>query len=274
MRGDQSGHLHAQVAALCVPQIFSQFFAAGATSLADRPISGWQSRPHDGLHGPDTNRMLSPNEMYAVMVSAAGYVPIMLTGADYLELLPAEWRTINEYGIRLDGRTYDSRELNPYRRQHSGVSPRKGRWEVRYDPYDATQIWVRDHHKGGWLRAIWTHLPMVSAPFADFTWRHARQLAGPDANETQIAQALDNLLTRVSSAVPANANDRVDQRVVARTQAAATTHRPSLEPVDLSAPPEDDVDDDFDEEDSDQQELGKVIPFGIFDARAEAQRWL
>ena len=140
-------------------------------------ITGWQERPHDGLIGPDTSRVLSPNEMYAVLVSAAGYLPIMLTGDDYIELLPSEWRTINEYGVRLDGRTYDSRALNPYRRQHSGVTARKGLWEVHYDPYDLSQIWIRNRRDGGWLRAAWTHLPMVTAPFADFTWRHARQAA-------------------------------------------------------------------------------------------------
>lgn len=132
---------------------------------------------HEGLLSPDTGRVLSPNEMFAVLVTAAGYVPLMLTGDDYVELLPGTWRTINDYGIRLDGRTYDSKALNPYRRQHSGVAAKQGLWEVRHDPYDLTHVWVRNHRDGGWVRAGWTHLPMVAAPFADFTWRHARQQA-------------------------------------------------------------------------------------------------
>ncbi|MFB4284279.1 Mu transposase C-terminal domain-containing protein, partial [Nonomuraea sp. MTCD27] len=193
-------------------------------------IAGWQTRLHDGIRSPDTNQPLSPNEMYAVLVSAAGYVPVVLSGEDYLELLPAEGRTINDYGIRLQGRTYDSRELNPHRRQHSGIQAHKGLWEVRYDPYDATQIWVRDHHAGGWLRAVWTHLPMVSAPFADFTWRHARQVAGPDASETEIARTLDDLLTRAADGPADSAASKTDQRVIARTRAASGTQRPPLEP--------------------------------------------
>lgn len=117
-------------------------------------IAGWQNRPHEGLLSPDAARAMSPNEMYAVLVSAAGYVPLALSSGDYIELLPAQWRGINDYGVRIDRCTYDSRALNPYRRQHSGVTAKNGRWEVRYDPYDLTQVRVRNHHDGGWLRAV------------------------------------------------------------------------------------------------------------------------
>jgi hypothetical protein len=226
-------------------------------------ITGWQERPHEGLTSPDTSQVLSPNEMYAVLVSAAGYLPLMLTGDDYIELLPATWRTINDYGIRLDRRTYDSRALNPYRRQHSGVTARKGLWEVRYDPYDLAQVWVRNHRDGGWFRATWTHLPMVTAPFADFTWRHARQAAasgGQPFDETATARALDDLLRRAGDG-PAK-TDPDSQRVAARTRAAASTHRPP--PLEEPADAEDDP------EDSD---TSPVVPFGIFDAHAEAEQW-
>ena len=33
----------------------------------------------------------------------------------------------------------------------SGVTARKGLWEVHYDPYDVTRIWVRNHHESGWI---------------------------------------------------------------------------------------------------------------------------
>lgn len=233
-------------------------------------IAGWQNRLHEGLLSPDTARAMSPNEMYAVLVSAAGYVPLALSGEDYIELLPAEWRTINDYGVRLDRRTYDSRELNSYRRQHSGVTAKGGRWEVRYDPYDLTQIWVRDHHAGGWIRAAWTHLPMVSAPFADFTWQHARRAAAERdraADETDIAIALDDLLRRAGNGPE---QSTAADRLAAKTRAASTTHRPPLVPVALDPAP---IDDFTDEDDIDGQEIGTVIPFGVFDARAEAERW-
>ena len=123
-------------------------------------LVGWQPRPHDALRDPLLpRRALSPNEMYAVLVAAAGYLPLTLSGEDYLELLPIEWRQINAYGIRIDYRTYDCVELGPWRLQHSGVTARRGLWEVHYDPYDATHVFVRT--PDGWVTVPWTHLPMV-----------------------------------------------------------------------------------------------------------------
>jgi transposase InsO family protein len=96
-------------------------------------LCGWAQRPHDALRDPYFPRKaLSPNDKYAALVAAAGYLPLALTGEDYLKLLPVTWRQINDYGIRIDYRTYDVRELGPWRRQHSGITARRGLWEVHY----------------------------------------------------------------------------------------------------------------------------------------------
>ncbi|MBN6039994.1 hypothetical protein [Amycolatopsis sp. 195334CR] len=75
---------------------------------------------------------------------------------------------------------------------------------MRFDPDDLSQVWVRNHPDpdGGFVRAAWTHQAMVSAPFADFTWRHARQATastGQPVDETAIARTLDKLLTRAGA---------------------------------------------------------------------------
>jgi hypothetical protein len=58
-------------------------------------LAGWQTRPHEGLRRPYTpDRALSPNEAYAALVAAAGYVPISLGADDYIELLPVRHRVI------------------------------------------------------------------------------------------------------------------------------------------------------------------------------------
>ena len=88
---------------------------------------GWQHRGHDALRDPHApRRKLSPNEKYAALVAAAGYLPLTLTGSDYLELLPVKWRQINDYGIRIDNRIYDCAELGRYRRESSGVAGEAG----------------------------------------------------------------------------------------------------------------------------------------------------
>jgi transposase InsO family protein len=226
-------------------------------------LAGWQARPHDALRDPlQPRRMLSPNEKYAALVAAAGYLPLTLTGEDYLELLPVEWRQINAYGIRIGYRTYDCLELGGYRLQHSGVTARRGLWEIHYDPYDATKVFLRT--PDGWITVPWTHLPMVSAPFAEFTWRHARTLAAErgvdDTNETEVAKVLDDLLTRAH----AGPVDKVSDRVAARTRVAAAAHRP---------PPRDDAAESETAEPAADAPLATVIPFGVFDADAEAARW-
>jgi putative transposase len=206
--------------------------------------------------------VLSPNEMYAALVAAAGYLPLALSGEDYLELLPVAWRQINAYGIRIGHRTYDCAQLGPWRLQHSGVMAKRGLWEVHYDPYDLTHVFLRT--PGGWVTVPWTHLPMVSGPFAEFTWRHARKLAAQrgvdDTSETEVAKVLDDLLTRAQTGPV----DKLSDRVTARTRVAAASHRP---------PPRDEPPNADAQGDEGGTQLATVIPFGIFDADAEADRW-
>ena len=222
-------------------------------------IACWQNRPHDGLRSPFLpGRALSPNEVYALLVARTGYLPVCLTGDDYIELLPVEWRKINDYGIRIDYRTYDCRELGPYRRQPSGIDAKGGLWEVHYDPYDLSHVWVRDTRAGGWITVPWTRHSSVSAPFADFTWRHARAIlaarGADDTDETAIAAAVNDLLERAGKG-PAG-------RIGARTRAAASM------PLRPAAPERR-----ADEEDEDPgQDAGQVIPFGVFDAFTDGSR--
>jgi hypothetical protein len=224
-------------------------------------VAGRQSRPHAGLRDPHRPTVtLAPNDMYCALLTVAGYVPLPLSGADYIELLPAEWRRITAEGIQLDYRTYDCRDLAPYRHQPSGVTGKGNRWEVHYDPYDLSHVWVRDTRHGGWITVPWTHLPMVGQPFADFTWRAARQIvadAGGDAgNQTAIARALNDLLTRAGQGPS-------QRRVLARTKAArAELSTAAHQPDDNQGLPEA-------AGDADEAILGTVVPFGIFDPGAE-----
>ncbi|MFJ3575386.1 Mu transposase C-terminal domain-containing protein [Streptomyces rubiginosohelvolus] len=224
-------------------------------------LAGWQCRPHDSLRDPyRPKKAVSPNDKYASLVVACGYLPLVLRGEDYLELLPVSWRAINDYGIRIGYRTYDSPDLGPFRRQHSGHIIKRGLWEVHYDPYDLSQVFVRTPR--GWVTVPWVHLPLVSAPFADFTWQHARRLAtgaGLDStNEAAVARVLDTLLTRAE-----HGPDTRTAKVADRTRAGAASHRPPApRAAPEPAPPDRST------------ESAEVIPFGVFDAHAEAERWL
>jgi len=232
----------------------------------------WQNRPHDGLRDPaHPGTMFSPNEKYAALVETAGYVPVALSAADYVELLPATWRAINAYGVKINYRTYDDQALNPLRHQRSGIKDRKDLREIHFDPYDVSRVWVRDCWRGGWITLFWRQLHRVAAPFGELAWDHTRR-ARPGATEEELADAVADLLERAYHGPaggdgPAGLNRR-DRRVAARTKASPPARiQPGPEPAGSAGgePGQDG---------SGQENIATVIPMPIFDPFAEAdKRW-
>jgi transposase InsO family protein len=236
--------------------------------LLDEWLLLWLNRPHDGLRDPGhPGRAFTPNEKYASLVEAAGYLPVALTPGDYVELLPAEWRAVNAYGIKLNWRTYDCDDLSPLRLQPSGVKERNGLWEIRHDPYDVSRVHLRG--PDGWITAFWKHLNRAPVPFGELAWDHARRNLGREATGEQIADAVTALLRR-ANAGPGKEKPKMskrDRRAAARTKAAgpaADQDQPGPRIPEEPAPPAADED----------GPLAKVIPMKIFDPFAEAdKRW-
>jgi putative transposase len=241
-------------------------------------VACWQNREHDGLRDPLVpGRALTPNEKYAALVEVAGYVPVPLPETDYVELLAVTWRAINSYGIKIRHRTYDCKALNPYRRQRSGIKAQHDRWEVHYDPYDVSRVWVRNHHDGGWITVPWTHLRTAPVPFGEMAWEHARKIISRETagrpDEEEIAQAVEALLDKAGQG-PAGAGkeSKAARRVAGRTR--ATTRRsaavPPADPDPSAAPSPQEQQGDIG---ADEEKLAEVIPLGVFDAREEAKHW-
>ncbi|WP_406484872.1 Mu transposase C-terminal domain-containing protein [Streptomyces sp. NBC_01563] len=203
-----------------------------------------------------------------MLLESCGYVPAPLSGEDYVELLPERWHAINAYGIRINRRTYDSPELNPLRRQHSGVAEKKGLWEIHFDPYDVSRIWVRDRRgeSDRWITVYWRHLHRVGVPFGEMAWDHARQQAPRNGSEAQIADAAAALLKRAHDGPPDEKDPlakrpRRDRRVAARNR-ATTPGRQIPDPPAESEPRDEDRD----------TSSAEVIPLGLFDPLADPWR--
>ena len=231
-------------------------------------VAFFLNRPHDGLRDPaHPGRAFTPNEKYAALVESAGYLPVALGAGDYVELLPAEWRRVNAYGIRLARRSYDSEELNPLRLQPSGISEHDDRWEIRHDPYDISKIHVRG--PDGWITVFWKHLDRAPLPFGELAWDHARRSLGREATEEQIADAVADLLHRANAGPEQQEKPKMskrDRRVAARTKATAPAGDPEA-PQEPAPPPPD-------EDGTGDGPLAKVIPMPAFDPFAEAdKRW-
>ena len=249
-------------------------------------ISVWQNRAHEGLRDPlHPQRTFSPNQKYAALIETAGYVPVPLSAEDHIELLPATWRAVNAYGIKISHRTYDAAELNPIRQQKSGVAARKGLWEVRRDPYDVSRVFVRG--PGGWITCPWKYLGKVPFPFGELAWDHVSgRLAGQgrgDATELERAQAVDDLLRRAyhgppddpgtgaaGTARPRRRPSARDRRVAARTRAATAAGNGA--PADPVPARTEDAPETLGQDSG--EPVAKVIPLGIFNAHEEAKkRW-
>lgn len=187
-------------------------------------VTDWQHRRHASLRHPLAPKLaVSPNEMWAALVGVTGYVPVLLSEDDYVELMPVKRLGINDYGIRFDYRTYDHDVLNPHRGHKSTAGD--GMWEIHHNPYDPQQIWVR--LPDGWQEVPWIHRERVSLPFTDFTWRHIRAIVerrgDRDEHEQQLAQALDRLLRRAGN----GEGTRRERTVAARASAAASLAGPA-----------------------------------------------
>ena len=104
----------------------------------------------------------------------------------------------------------------------------------------------------GWITVPWTQLPMVSAPFADFTWRYAREIVAArgqdDTDQAAVARVLDSLLARAGTALPAASPAGPPPRRRSRGC-------PALRPAPIRRPAEDE----------DEPQDTPVEPFGVFD---------
>ncbi|MER7489471.1 Mu transposase C-terminal domain-containing protein [Streptomyces sp. NPDC126497] len=249
-------------------------------------ICGWQGREHDGLRHPMMPRCaLSPNEMWAALVAVCGYVPVPLGREDYIELMPVKRQKINDYGIRIDYRTYDHKALTPHRGERSPAGD--GLWEIHYDPHAPGQIWVRlpnpgqAQQGGSWETVPWVHHTLVTAPFTDFTWQHIRRTVARCGSRVQhehdLALALRELLERAA----AGRGSHLEKVVTARARAGTANNggavwgllygqQPearALEPVDK------DVFDDSEDDEDDEEHLTDDDAVGAWpaeDARTSA----
>ncbi|MFJ3763051.1 transposase [Streptomyces sp. NPDC090080] len=255
---------------------------------------GWQNRPHDGLRHPVLPKTaLTPNQMWAALITISGYVPVPLTGADYLELLPVRWQPITERGIRLDYRTYNHPVLDPHRSQRSGIASKDGKWEVHHNPHDARQIFVR--LTDGQLHEIpWIHRDHVHQPFNDALWRHVQaeveQRGDREHHEADLADALDQLLRRTRH--PAETEQKTRRRRAPRSGSTAAQlpdlpgQRRPLDAETTSAPEPDwseSLDDLISVDAAAETDMsapeGAGVPsaeadgYGLWDAEAEAEQW-
>jgi putative transposase len=169
---------------------------------------------HDGLTVPQWPQLrLSPAEMFAIGVGKAGVLRIPATPELALDFLPVVGRTIQHYGVEVNGLRYNGPVLDGYR---NAISPYggalAGRWPIRVNPDDVRYAWFCDPADDRWHRLDWEHQPLLDTPFSTEAAAHARRLAA-STGELDAAKALAGLLERWEAGLVA---DRRERRMAVR----------------------------------------------------------
>jgi len=152
----------------------------------------------DGLAVPEWPHLkLSPNEMYETGVARAGLLRIPAAPELAYDFLPAEWRTIQHYGVEAGGLRYDGPALDAYRNAGSPYGGRHaGKWPIRINPDDVRWAFFQDPADDCWHRLEWEHAAGLGTPFSGEAARYARQLAARSGRWPDTGQALSELLAR------------------------------------------------------------------------------
>jgi putative transposase len=157
---------------------------------------------------------LSPVEMFGIGVATAGMLRIPAGPELVLDFLPVFARTIQHYGVEINGLRYNGPGLDGYR---NATSPYTGaladKWPIRVNPDDVRHAWFQDPDDGRWHRLEWEHAPGLDTPFSAEAAAHARRLAAAPGMPLDPAKALRELLRRWDRGV---VSDRRERRMAAR----------------------------------------------------------
>jgi hypothetical protein len=161
----------------------------------------WQQRPHDGLRNPFLPGMkVSPNQMYAALVAAEGYVPLALGVEDNRRLLLSTRVKVTRKGVRINNRTYNSPAVQQYYKKHSGIRGQGMKWQVRYNPYAPRFVWLYDHTHDTWAEAEFIHQRLIGDDWTQYLWEQVTaahvELGGNKEDERAIARAVAGLRER------------------------------------------------------------------------------
>ncbi len=179
---------------------------------------------HDGLCVPELPRVgFSPSEMFEIGVAKSGGLLLPANPDLAYEFLDVRWRTIQHYGVEVDGLRYDGSGLTLYRTTRSpygGVHA--GKWPIFVDNHDIRHTWFQDPDSHRWHQLVWEHGACLNQPFSRDAADYAKRIAVREHRHFDPAAAVRDLLLAWSRDDVATRRDRA----LARRLSA---HRPHPE---------------------------------------------
>ena len=173
---------------------------------------------HDGLAVPEWPHLdLSPNDMFDIGVARAGLLRIPASPELAYDFLDTVARTIQHYGVEVNGLRYNGPGLDPYRNARSPYGGAlAGKWPLRVNPDDVRHVWFQDPDDNVWHRLDWEHAAAVGAPFSFEAAQHARRLSLRCDWFSDQADVLTDLLARWGKGMVI---DRRERRMALRLSA-------------------------------------------------------
>ncbi len=176
--------------------------AALFTFEIEQMIRDWIARcyhrtPHQGLRLTDVPGIdLTPLEALEIGRTRAGGVRIPMHQDLVYDFLPTKWRTIQPYGVELNGERYDGPVLDGYRNAtstHLGRHP--GKWPIRYDPDDIRAVFFQDPATLEWHALHWRYATQIIEPMSEealaFAKRRQRERGQPDDTRSSLQALMD-----------------------------------------------------------------------------------
>lgn len=179
------------------------------------------------------NAALSPAEMFEIGVAKSGSL-LLPTSADLaFSFLAVEWRTIQHYGVEIQGRRYDGPALNLHRGSQSPhPGPHRGKWPIFVDAHDVRRVWFRNPDTEKFEPLEWEHAPGLNQPFSREAAEYTKKVALRTHRHVDPAQAVRSLLLSWSEET---VTSRREKSLARRLSAARA---PSLPEDEESAPRE------------------------------------
>ncbi|WP_235518729.1 helix-turn-helix domain-containing protein [Cellulomonas sp. Leaf334] len=134
---------------------------------------------HDGLAEPELPRArFTPSQMFELGLARTGGLILPAARDLAFEFLDVKWRTIQHYGVEVNGLRYDGEALNPYRNLKSTYGGAyAGKWPLHVDVHDVRHVWFRDPCDDSWHELTWEHAPSLAAPFSLDAVEYAKKVA-------------------------------------------------------------------------------------------------
>jgi transposase InsO family protein len=177
--------------------------------IRDWVVNRYHQRPHKGLSSDQVPGLsLTPAEMWDMLVASGGSLRAPRRADLMYDFLPVAWRTLQHYGVEVNGLRYDGHGLEGLRGTSSPYLHAKGKWPIRFDPDDASRVYLQRPDDLSWCVLRWEHAVDIPAPFSVEALRYARRLASTEGRHPDDRQALIELLERWDAGLLANPTER------------------------------------------------------------------